>query len=117
MLGADKARVAPFNVNYRYVAEELRCLLNDSRAEAVVFHSAFAERILEVLPVLPRLQVLLQVDDGTGADLLPGAVWYEDALAAPRPARPHAEWRPDDPSTPHPAPTTRTPHASLWHQA
>ena len=32
MLGAYKARVAPFNVNYRYVAEELRYLLNDSRA-------------------------------------------------------------------------------------
>ncbi len=32
MLGAFKARVAPFNVNYRYVAEELRYLLNDSRA-------------------------------------------------------------------------------------
>ena len=30
MLGAYKARVAPFNVNYRYVAEELRYLLNDA---------------------------------------------------------------------------------------
>src|SRR5512139_3928583 len=29
MLGAYKARVAPFNVNYRYVTEELRYLLND----------------------------------------------------------------------------------------
>ena len=27
MLGSFKARVAPFNVNYRYVAEELRYLL------------------------------------------------------------------------------------------
>ena len=26
--------------------------------------------------------MLLQVDDGTGAELLPGAEWYEDALAA-----------------------------------
>src|SRR4051812_21324350 len=39
MLGAFKARVAPFNVNYRYVAEELRYLLTDARAEAVVVHS------------------------------------------------------------------------------
>ena len=30
MLGAYAARVAPFNVNYRYVAEELRYLLTDS---------------------------------------------------------------------------------------
>ena len=34
MLGAFKARVAPFNVNYRYVAEELRYLLNDAGARA-----------------------------------------------------------------------------------
>jgi fatty-acyl-CoA synthase len=32
MLGAYKARVAPFNVNYRYVEEELVYLLNDARA-------------------------------------------------------------------------------------
>src|SRR5258706_11539460 len=42
MLGAFKARVAPFNVNYRYVAEELRYLLHDSNAAAVVVHSQFA---------------------------------------------------------------------------
>ena len=72
MLGSYKARVAPFNVNYRYVAEELRYLLNDAGARAMVFHSAFADRVAEVLPDLPRLEVLLQVDDGSGAPLLPG---------------------------------------------
>src|SRR5690606_13326463 len=50
MLGAYKARVAPFNVNYRYVAEELRYLLNDSGARAIVYHSSFADRLAEVLP-------------------------------------------------------------------
>ena len=82
MLGAYKARVAPFNVNYRYVTEELRYLLNDAGARAIVFHSAFAARLAEVLPDLPALTVLLQVDDDSGNDLLPGAQWYEDALAA-----------------------------------
>ena len=31
MLGAYKARLAPFNVNYRYVAEELEYLLRRRR--------------------------------------------------------------------------------------
>ena len=34
MLGAFKARVAPFNVNYRYVAEELRYLFDDGSPRA-----------------------------------------------------------------------------------
>ena len=37
MLGAYKARVAPFNVNYRYVAEELEYLLRNSAARALVY--------------------------------------------------------------------------------
>jgi fatty-acyl-CoA synthase len=117
MLGAYKARVAPFNVNYRYVAEELRYLLNDSRAEAIVYHSAFADRLAEVLPDLPGLTVLLQVDDGTGADLLPGAVWYEDALAAASADRPAVEWSADDLYILYTGGTTGMPKGVLWRQA
>ena len=89
--------VAPFNVNYRYVAEELRYLLNDSKAQALVFHSAFADRVAEVRDALPDLVVLLQVDDGSGA---PAArrrpVWYEEALAAASPTMPPLDYSPDD---------------------
>ena len=81
MLGAFKARVAPLNINYRYVAEELRYVLNDSQAAAVVVHSAFAPVLAEILHELPSIRVILQVPDQSGNPLLPGAVWYEDALA------------------------------------
>jgi fatty-acyl-CoA synthase len=117
MLGAYKARVAPFNVNYRYVAEELRYLLNDSGARAIVFHSAFADRLAEVLPDLPALTVLLQVDDGTTTDLLPGAEWYEDALAASSADRPDVEWSPDDLYILYTGGTTGMPKGVLWRQA
>src|SRR3954468_22679489 len=88
MLGAFKARVAPLNVNYRYVAEELRYLLNDSKATAVVVHSQFAPTLAEVLDDVPSLRVILQVRDDSGNELLPGAVWYEDALASASPEKP-----------------------------
>ncbi len=117
MLGAYKARVAPFNVNYRYVAEELRYLLHDAVAEAIVFHSAFAERLAEVLPDLPKLTVLLQVDDGSGAELLPGAEWYEEALAGASADRPDVEWSPDDLYILDTGGTTGMPKGVLWRQA
>src|SRR3954454_7956223 len=68
MIGSFKARVAPVNVNYRYVAEELRYLLDNSGAKAVVYHSQFAPTLAEVLPDLPHLTTLLQVDDDSGND-------------------------------------------------
>ena len=49
MIGAWKARVAPFNVNYRYVAEELRYVLDDAGTRAIVVHSCFAPTLAEVL--------------------------------------------------------------------
>ena len=49
LLGAFQARVAPFNVNFRYVKSELQYLLADSGATALVYHAAFAPRVAEVL--------------------------------------------------------------------
>jgi fatty-acyl-CoA synthase len=117
MLGAFKARLAPFNVNYRYVAEELRYLLDDSGAKAIVYQSAFASTLAEVLSDLPELQVLIQVADESGTDLLPGAVWYENALAAASPAVPPTYPSPDDLYILYTGGTTGMPKGVLWRQA
>jgi fatty-acyl-CoA synthase len=61
--------------------------------------------------------VLLQVDDGSGAPLVPGAVWYEEALAAARPERPAVEWSPDDLYILYTGGTTGMPKGVLWRQA
>ena len=91
--GAFKLGACPINVNYRYQADELVYLLENSDAEAVLFHSRFADRIEEIRPRLPGVKLYLQVDDGSEAPLLAGAVAFEAALAeaapgtwAPRPA-------------------------------
>jgi 3-oxocholest-4-en-26-oate---CoA ligase len=115
LLGAWKARAVGVNVNYRYVATELAYVLDDSRAAAVVFHGAFASTLAEVVDGLPALHLLLQVDDGSGAPLLPGARWYHDALAAADP-RPPGELPPDDRYILYTGGTTGMPKGTLWRQ-
>ena len=84
MLGAWRARVAPFNVNYRYVKNELHYLLADSGATALIYHATFAPRVDDVLRQLPRLRVLIQIADESGNDLVHGAVDYESIVGVGR---------------------------------
>jgi 3-oxocholest-4-en-26-oate---CoA ligase len=121
MLGAYKSRTAPFNVNYRYVAEELRYLLNDANCKVLIYHAAFAPTLAEVLPELPSLTVLIQVGDDSGNALLPGAVDYEQALASAGPERPEFQvmggaWSPDDLYVLYTGGTTGMPKGVLWRQ-
>jgi 3-oxocholest-4-en-26-oate---CoA ligase len=115
MLGAWKARCATINVNYRYVANELAYVLRDSDAAAVVYHASFASTLGEVLPDLPSVRLLLQVDDGTGTALLDGAAEYEAALAAADPLDP-AGLSPDDRYILYTGGTTGMPKGVLWRQ-
>ena len=114
MLGAFKARVAPLNVNYRYVEEELLYLLSDSRATAIVLHSRFAPTLEAVRHDLPDLQLILQVRDDSDNDLLPGAVWYEEALESASPDRPAVSWSPDDLYILYTGGTTGRPKGVMW---
>jgi fatty-acyl-CoA synthase len=86
MVAGYRARVAPFNVNYRYVEDELLYLLTDARTRALVYHAEFAPRVAAIRDRLPDLAVLVQVADESGNDLLPGAVDYESVLDTPPPA-------------------------------
>ncbi len=114
MLGAFKARVAPLNVNYRYQADELRYLLADAQATAVVVHSRFTPTLAEVLPQLPLLRTIVQVPDASGHPLLPQAVWYDDAVAAASPAKPAVTASPDDLYILYTGGTTGLPKGVLW---
>jgi 3-oxocholest-4-en-26-oate---CoA ligase len=116
MLGAWKARCAAINVNYRYVADELAYVLRDSAAAAVVFHASFAPTLAEVLPTMPGVRLLLQVDDGSDTGLLDGAADYEDALAAADPLEPDG-LSPDDRYILYTGGTTGMPKGVLWRQA
>ncbi|GFG75210.1 acyl-CoA synthetase [Mycobacterium botniense] len=116
LLGAFWARVAPFNVNFRYVKNELRYLLADAGASALIYHAAFAPRVAEVLPELPQLRVLIQIADDSGNDLIYGAVDYESVIASSSPTPPPVEPSPDDVYVLYTGGTTGMPKGVLWRQ-
>jgi 3-oxocholest-4-en-26-oate---CoA ligase len=116
MLGAYKARVAPFNVNYRYVEEELRYLLGDAKARGLIYQAAFAPILEGVLADLRDLELLIQVADESGNELLPGAVDYEAALASSPAELPPVNPSPDDLYILYTGGTTGMPKGVLWRQ-
>jgi acyl-CoA synthetase (AMP-forming)/AMP-acid ligase II len=115
-LGCFKARVVPINVNYRYVVEELRYLFDNADLVALVFEAEFGPHIASVLPGLPKLEHLIQLDDGTGT-VTEGldAVEYEHALASAPATRDGLLPRsPDDLYILYTGGTTGMPKGVMW---
>jgi 3-oxocholest-4-en-26-oate---CoA ligase len=114
MLGAYRARAVPFNVNQHYRPAEIGALFADVAAKACIYHRQFGPLVAAAVETSGL--VLIDVDDGSGVEPLPGSTRYEDAVHTPVSG-----------SLPTPSPddlylvctggTTGRPKAVLWRQS
>ncbi|HEY8526157.1 MAG TPA: acyl-CoA synthetase [Acidimicrobiales bacterium] len=122
MLAAFKLRAVPINVNYRYVEDELRYLLDNADVKAVVVDRGLAPRLANVRGDLPLIGHVVVVDDGSdggaggagaaGAD----AVVWADAVAGASPERDFGPRSPDDHYVLYTGGTTGMPKGVVWRQ-
>jgi acyl-CoA synthetase (AMP-forming)/AMP-acid ligase II len=114
---ALKIGLVPVNTNYRYAADELAYLWNDSDAVAVAFHGSFTDRVAAVRARVANVRVWLHVDDG-GEPCPDWAVPYERAAAVST-ERTRAPWgrSGDDLVFLYTGGTTGMPKGVMWRQA
>ena len=111
-----KARQVHVNVNYRYAAEEVRYILENSDASTVVFGREFSPIVRAIQPRLPGVRRWLVVDDDS-AEPLPGFARVFEVLAETGSGEPLSMQRsPDDLFFIYTGGTTGMPKGVMWRQ-
>lgn len=116
MIAAAKISAVTININYRYVDEELRYLINDAQIKVLVFQRDLAPVVERVLKTMPQVTHVIYVEDDSASDLsgLSNAVEYEAAIAPMSDERDFSGRSPDDRFIVYTGGTTGMPKGVEW---
>ena len=118
LLGVIKARAVPVNINFRYVADELRYLFDNADLVALFYDAQFGPLVAEVRDELPLLKTLVRMDDGSDSpDDGLGAVELAEALATNSGERDFGPRSDDDQVIIYTGGTTGMPKGVMWRSA
>jgi acyl-CoA synthetase (AMP-forming)/AMP-acid ligase II len=112
ILAVYKLRAVIININYRYVAGEVRYILDDADVVAVVHERRFAPAIEAALPDVPGVKHVLVIEDGT--EVPARGESYEAALAGQSTQRDFDERSNDDVYILYTGGTTGMPKGVMW---
>ncbi|HEY7225613.1 MAG TPA: acyl-CoA synthetase [Micromonosporaceae bacterium] len=110
-----KLRAVFININYRYVANELRYVLSDSECSALVHDRGLSGAVATALPHATAVKAVVVIEDGSAAEYASfAAVPFEEALAAGSPERDFGPRSADDIYMLYTGGTTGYPKGVVW---
>lgn len=115
VIGCLKARTVPVNVNHYYAPNEIAELLRYLGPRGIVYHRSLGAKFADIIAAA-GVDVLISIDDGSGAPGPAGAVPLQDALAQGDTGQ-TAAGSPDDLLMICTGGTTGRPKGVLWRQS
>jgi 3-oxocholest-4-en-26-oate---CoA ligase len=115
MFAVYKVRASIVNVNFRYTETELRYMLDNSDAVAIVYAAEYEPLIAKAADAQPKLTTFIRIDDGTGTvPEIEAALDYESLLGEHSPDRDFDERSDDDIYLLYTGGTTGMPKGVMW---
>ena len=114
LLALMKIRAVGININYRFVAPEIRYMIDNADLKGIVCQRRFLPIVDEANAEMPALPALIAVEDGTGFESAQEFTLYEDAMAAGSEERGFEKRSADDLFIIYTGGTTGMPKGVMW---